>query len=104
MVEQRRLAGPRFAPKNEHPALARPHGREQVVYDLALASPSAQHGGHASPSVGTSCSPLRMRRSSASAEVPERVLAAAVALLRGTHCGNAASKPGLLIPLLPPRP
>jgi hypothetical protein len=28
MVEQRCLTSPRFASKNEHPALPRPHGRE----------------------------------------------------------------------------
>jgi hypothetical protein len=41
-VEQRCLADPRLAAKDEHPALPCPHAREQIVEDLALSSPSAQ--------------------------------------------------------------
>ena len=46
MLEQRCLADPRLAAKNEHPTLPRSHAREQIVEDLALSSPSAQPGLH----------------------------------------------------------
>ena len=46
MLEQRCLADPRLAAKNEHPALPRSHAREQIVEDIALSSPSAQRGLH----------------------------------------------------------
>jgi len=42
MLEQRRLADPRLAAYDEHTALARPDGREQVVDELTLVLPSAQ--------------------------------------------------------------